>query len=225
MSHGVSTRPALEPPSKGAIYPDKYRPRAPHESRNAAKKRWKRKREAEALALGTSSNPINLDADDAAEAASGPTETKRQKIAADQSGRPTIKLELRGPCNPVHASRFPNTRLSDRNKENIPPPPSTTIENIALAPKAIVTASSRPSDTLTQLDLVRRTLQPTLTSIHTCQHIMKDLYDADEELRAEEIFRDLVKLRDDMHACEMGAENGVRDLGRITQNLMVGEIE
>jgi hypothetical protein len=126
FSHGV-TKPSLPPPPKHPIYPDRHRPGA---KGNESKNSRKRTRDAEAKADGTSSNPIDLDADGSENEAKSlvPTGPKRQKTAFGLVVNPTTTRSAIGAANPVHPSRFPNSRLNTikaEGKENIPPTRTT----------------------------------------------------------------------------------------------------
>lgn len=120
FNHGV-TNPRLHPPPKHPIYPDRYRPGAEGKQ---CQNTCKRARETEAQAQGTASNPIDLDANssDHQESSPIPAGPKRQRTTFGLIPDPTATKHAIGPLNPIHPSRFTNSRLRTfqaEGKENV----------------------------------------------------------------------------------------------------------
>jgi hypothetical protein len=255
FNHGV-TKPSLPPPPKHPIYPDRYRPGA---QGNSSKKSLKRAREAEAQAHGTSSNPIDLDVDNSENENQFliPTATKRQKTAIGLKARSVTTTAASGAPNPVHPSRFPNSRLNTiktEGKENIPPPRTTYMPSPRslnpppprdspsarkLHPLALVPAHSgrqrrlfcpryplqtfnQQQETFYELRRVSHTLSDNLDAVNNCQRVMKNLYDADSEIRHHDVFDLLLKLRDDMQDSENGILKALRDVDDVIAFLKSG---
>jgi hypothetical protein len=128
FSYGV-TKPSLLRPPKHPIYPDRHRPGTQGSKSKRSRKRT-REAAAEAQTHGTSSNPVDLDAD-GSDTDNKPlilAGSKRRKSAFGLIVNPTDPSTTSSPLNPIHPSRFPNSRLSTikaEGKENIPPTRST----------------------------------------------------------------------------------------------------
>lgn len=248
LTHGV-TKKSLPPPPKPPIYPDRHRLGA--QGRKADKSR-KRAREAEAQAHGTLPNPIDLDVDpiDNEYKSVGPAGAKRQKVTSNLARNSTATRAPSGPANPIHQSRFPNSRINNfkpEGKENNPltrtiympspnslnlPPPRESptaqhFQRLVLAPASsshqpLTIQASNQQDTLHSLGRVSRTLSDNLNAINDCKRTMKSLYDTDESIRHHAIFDLLVKLNDDMQDSENGVLKALGDVDGVTAFLKGG---
>lgn len=209
FSHGVG-KPIGQRPPKHPIYPDRYRPSGSGDNTERPRKRL---RETDAILCGTPSNPIDLEAEDVLNVSKP---EKRQKLeAADRRLRKVTSAPQT--VNPTNFAMF--------EKQNYLPHRLAALGSSKVLVQGElhrIPAFSQERDTFTQLRRVSRTLQENINATIECQRVMKNMYEADEQVRNASIFPTLLRLRDDMQESEKGAEKGLGDVAEIIDYLTGG---
>jgi hypothetical protein len=231
VRHAVE-RPTVKRPPKHPVYPDRYRPGDPSDNTNRPKKRG-REFEGKSTNTGTSDDPINIDIDDLERNEGGTaanSKAKRLKVAAGQIGR--HKFELPGgpkSLNPVHPSKLPTTtskrprrgRTAASNTTYMPSPRS--LDFPAPRPSSVgpIFNSPRPlvvnprSGTVLELEKVGNTLKDNVEAVVECGRVMKAMYNRDERLCDDLIYKELEYLKGKFDTCLSDTEFGVKTVEKI----------
>lgn len=225
--HAVE-RPKIQRPPKHPIYPDRYRPGDPSDN---MKKRRKRRREASTSHpnTGTSDNPIYLDDD--VEAVQNGSTAKRQKVEVGQIGSHIVELPSKPrPLNPAHPSKFQSSSdtRQDRGRPkgkdtiympspkslNLPPPRPPSIGPIFNNNRPLINTEPRDT-TIHQLRKVSNTFKDNIDAIIECGNVMKTLYNSDDRLADNLVFKELEVLKARFDGCGLESENGMATVQRI----------
>lgn len=230
--HAVE-RLKIQRPPKHPLYPDRYRPRDPSDNTMRLRKRA-REQEAQGTGIGSSDNPIDLDRDEF-----GPNEggnaanssAKRLKVAEGQIGRHQVEMPDRPQrLNPVHPTKFPNPANSRQERGraaarttttfmpparllNLPPPRPSPVGPIFNTPRPLV-AESRDR-TVVELRKVGNTLKDNMDAILECSRVMKAMYETDERLSVDIIYKELGTLKGTFDNCLGDAEVGIKTIRKI----------
>ena len=229
--HAVE-RPKVQRPPKHPIYPDRYRPGDSSDNTNRPRKRG-REQEAPRTGIGTSSNPIDLDAadlqvNDGGTAAN--SSAKRIKVDAGQIGRHKVELPERPKVlNPVHPTKFPNSsngrqergRATARTTPFIPPPRSQNLLPPRPSSDEPVFNSAGPlvakprEITVVELQKVGNTLKDNVDAVLECSKVMEEMYSRDERLGVDTIYKELVRLKNTFDSYLGESEVGIKTVKKI----------
>ena len=235
--HAVE-KPQIQRPPKHPVYPDHYRPGDPSDNTKKPRKR-RRRLKAQSTGIGSSNNPIDLEGDEFNSNEGGNaanSSAKRLKVAGGQIGRNEVEIPTRPRVfNPVHPSKFPNLRNRRQERErtsaktttiympparlqDFPPPRPSSVGPIFHNPQPLV---AEPRDrTVVELRKVEKTLEENMEAIDECSRVMKEMYERDDRLGADMVYKELGNLRGSFDKCLGEAEEGIK-----TIRTVVGMIE
>ncbi|KAF7510110.1 hypothetical protein GJ744_007009 [Endocarpon pusillum] len=237
--HAVE-RPRIQRPPKHPIYPDRYRPGDPSDNTMRPRKRG-REPEAQVPGKGTRDNPIEI-ANDNLEAGEGGTtansSAKRLKVAVGQIGRigrHQVELPSRAKVlNPVHPTKFQGSSNARHERGrayarktsympcpgplDLPPPRPSSVGPIFNTARPLVPGSR--DRTVVGLRKVGNTLQDNIDAVIECSRVMKAMYERDDRLGNDIIYKELGSLKETFDSCLGDAEVGI-----VTINKVIGLLE
>lgn len=223
--------PEIRRPPKHPVYPDHYRPGDP--SDNTKKKRKRRRgQDAHNPSSGTADNPIYLDEDieAARNEATALSSAKRQKVKVGQMGSHKVTLPERSrPLNPVHPTKFQTSSIGrqDRGRPrvnktiympsprslNLPPPRPSSVAPIFKNLRPLIEQSR--DNTILQLQKVGNTFRDNIDAVMECGNVMKTLYNGDNRLADNVVYKELEALKAKFDGCVSDAEAGMGTVQRI----------
>ncbi len=229
--HAVE-RPKIQRPPKHPLYPDRYRPGDRSDNTMKPRKR-EREHETQIPSKGTCDNPIEVGNDDL-EAGEGGTaansSAKRLKVAVGQIGRHKEEMPTRPKVlNPVHPTRFQNspdtrhergrtnarttTYMPSPGSLNLPPPRPSSVAPIFNTAGSIV---PNPRDkTVGELRKVGNTLKDNIDAVLECSRVMKAMYERDDRLGNDIIYKELGRLKETFDSCLRDAEVGIHSIQKV----------
>lgn len=217
--HGVE-RPTINRPPRHPIYPDRFRPGNGSDKTQTVGKRG-RVLEKPRMGSGTHDDPIDVD-DEEWETNGGGTAAKRPvkrlKVVAEHFNPHRAELPLRPKIlNPVYLWKTSTTS----SKTTYPPSPRSrnlpsrapSVRPIVDEPRALLAA---PLDmTIVELQKVGNTLKDNVDAVVKCGKTMKALYDRDDRLGDEVIYKELEGLKNIFDNCFRDAKVGMTTVQKV----------
>lgn len=229
--HAVE-QPKIQRPPKHPVYPDRYRPGDPSDNTMRPRKRG-REHEAQVPGKGTCDNPIEIGNDDLEAGEGGTTansSAKRLKVAVGQIGRHKVEVPSTAKVlNPVHPTKFQTssnarhergrtdarktTYMPSPGSLNLPPPRPSSVGPIFNTIQPLVPNSR--DRTVVELRKVGNTLKDNIDAVIECSRVMKAMYERDDRLGNDIIYKELGSLKETFDSCLGDAEAGIVTIKKV----------